>query len=389
MARSQAEAASQAKSAFLSSMSHEMRTPMNAIIGMTVIGKKSATIEQKNIAFDKIENASSHLRGLISDILDMAKIESGKMELVPVPFNLDRLLQSVMTVVNVRAEEKRQRLAINIDKEIPPYLEGDDQRLAQVFTNLLSNAVKFTPEEGEILVTAVLACGQDDECELRIEIIDSGIGISREQQKKLFNAFAQAEDDTVREFGGTGLGLSISKSIVEKMGGSIHVESELGKGAKFVFTVKLRRSSENLCSEKTETHALKPGEFKGKKLLLAEDIDINREIVIALLEETGIVIDCAENGEIALQMIKADPNKYDIVFMDVQMPKMDGKEATRHIRAFFITEPPRKHLPIIALTASVFNDEINTCLAAGMDGHLGKPLDSDRLAETLRTCLGS
>ncbi|MCL2720601.1 MAG: ATP-binding protein [Treponema sp.] len=402
--RQDAEVASKSKSNFLSNMSHEMRTPMNAIIGMTIIGKKADDIMQKNHALNKIGDASSHLLGVINDVLDMAKIEANKLELSPVEFNFERMLEKVLTVINFRVEEKRQRLTLNIDSDIPRFLIGDDQRLAQVITNLLANAVKFTPEGGNIVLEANLLNEADEICELRISITDSGIGISPEKQEKLFSAFEQAESGINRQYGGTGLGLSISKRIIEFMDGKIWVESDLGKGAKFIFTLKAQRcalrgekidsqsslnESLSLPDETKEDKTFRAGEFEGKNMLVAEDVEINREILIALLEDTGLSIDCALNGEEAFKMVETDPEKYDIVFMDVQMPGMNGYEATRRIRELenqFI-ENSHKRIPIIALTANVFKSDIEDCLAAGMDDHLGKPLDIDRVIEKLRTYL--
>jgi signal transduction histidine kinase/ActR/RegA family two-component response regulator len=380
-----AQEASRAKSDFLSTMSHEMRTPMNAIIGMTHIGKKGDSIEEKNNALNKITNASSHLLGVINDVLDMAKIEANKLEFAPVKFNFEKMLQRVMTVINFRIDEKLQQLSINIDKNIPVCLVGDDHRLAQVITNLLSNAVKFTPEGGEIQLDASLSYETDEYCELRIEVTDNGIGVAPEHHDKLFGMFEQAESGISREYGGTGLGLVISKNIIELMGGKIWVESELGKGTRFTFTIKAQRGETESAGEgKKENHEESiqhVNDFSGKKLLIAEDIEINREILIALLEDSGITIDCAENGQIALDKLEAAPDKYDMVLMDVQMPKMDGLEATKRIRAMSIK------LPIVAMTANVFKEDVETCIAAGMDDHLGKPIDTDKLFDTLRKYL--
>jgi CheY-like chemotaxis protein/two-component sensor histidine kinase len=325
----------------------------------------------------------------------MAKIEANKLELLPGEFNFDSMLEKVLTIIRFRVEEKKQRLSVNVDNNIPGFLVGDDQRLSQVLTNLLFNAVKFTPEGGEIRFNASLSgeTPQFDDggvCELRIEVADSGIGISPEQKERLFSAFEQAETGISRAYGGTGLGLAITKRIVELMDGKIWVESELGKGARFIFTVKARCGSksqeadESPVSGQAET-AADDGNFEGKKLLLVEDIDINREILMALLEDTEIAIDCAENGQEALDMIEADPEKYDLVFMDVQMPKMDGLEATRRIRA--LPEPQRGRLPIVAMTANVFKSDIERCLEAGMDDHLGKPLEIDKVFQVLRKYL--
>ncbi|MDR2578684.1 MAG: response regulator [Chitinispirillales bacterium] len=381
--------ANQAKSNFLSNMSHEMRTPLNAIVGMTAIGKKAKDIEGKNHSLNKIGDASSHLLGVISDILDMAKIEADKLELAPIEYNFKNMLQKVLAVIHFRADEKQLLLTVNIDGKIPHFVVGDDQRLAQIITNLLSNAVKFTREGGEVHLDASLAGEVGDACELQVEVSDNGIGISPKKQEKLFEAFEQADSGTSREYGGTGLGLAITKRIIKMMGGHIRVESEIGKGSKFIFTVKVKRGSKSgedadKCEKMNggEPDTVNAGEFEGKRLLVAEDILINQEVLSALLEGSGLIIDCAENGREALDMVTADPDRYDIVFMDVQMPQMDGLEATRSIRAL----PPRLRgkLPIVAMTANVFKEDIDACLAAGMDDHLGKPLDIDKIVEKLR-----
>ena len=383
----QATAASKAKGDFLSCMSHEMRTPMNAIIGMTAIGKKAEDIEQKNYALNRIEDASSHLLGVINDVLDMAKIEANKLELTPVEYVFEKMLRKVTTFINFRMDEKQLRFFVYVDDNIPRSIVGDDQRLAQVITNLLSNAVKFTPKGGDIRLEASLVGEAREVCELRVEVADNGIGISPERQDKLFAAFAQAESGTSRKYGGTGLGLFISKRIVELMGGRIWVESEPGKGSRFIFTVKARccKAPPRLELVPSGADEVDPGEFEGKRLLIAEDIEINREILISLLEDTGIIIDCAENGKEALEMIEAAPEKYDIVLMDVQMPQMDGLEATHRIRALPALQ--RGTLPIIAMTANVFKDDVEACLEAGMDDHLGKPLDIGKVLEKLRQYL--
>jgi len=388
----QATEASKAKSAFLSTMSHEMRTPMNAIIGMTAIGKRASGIEEKNYALNKVEEASSHLLSVINDVLDMAKIEANKLILSPVEFNFSKMLQKVLTVIKYRADEKNQTLSVSADKNIPQYIVGDDHRLMQVITNLLSNAIKFTPEGGKIRLAISLINETDGYCELCISVTDDGIGISPEQQTNLFRAFEQAESGTSRNYGGTGLGLVICKRIIELMGGRIWVESELGKGARFVFTIKALYNEKNtqspvagdtssgLVEDKVEHE-----DFTGKTVLLVEDIDINREIFIALLEDTGLIVECAENGREALDILEANPGKFDIIFMDVQMPVMGGHEATRCIRRLPALQGI--NLPIIAMTANVFKSDIEECIEAGMDDHLGKPIDIDKLLYMLRVYL--
>ena len=383
-AKQQAEEASRAKSDFLSNMSHEMRTPMNTIIGMTVIGKKAKCIEEKNHALGKIGDASSHLLGVINDVLDMAKIEANRLELAPKEYYFEGMLQKVLTVANFRVDEKRQFFSLDVDRKVPRVVVGDDQLLAQVLANLLSNAVKFTPENGNIHLAISLLNEADSLCELIIEVSDNGIGMSPEFQLRVFQEFEQAETGSSHEYRGTGLGLPISKKIVELMGGRIWVESEPGKGTKFIFTVQVIRS-ENKCLDTQHKQNEDTGQlfgiFAGKRLLLAEDIEINREIFLALLEDTGLIIDCAKNGREALDMIKASPGNYDVVFMDMNMPEMDGLTATRNIRA--LDDERAKAIPIIALTGSVFREDVEKCFAAGMNDHIGKPLDFGKLNDIL------
>ncbi|GBU20137.1 hypothetical protein R80B4_00012 [Fibrobacteres bacterium R8-0-B4] len=383
----QALSASRAKSLFLSNMSHEMRTPLNAIVGMTVIGRKAKDLERKNYALDKISDASTHLLGVINDVLDMSKIEANMLVLSPVEFNFEKMLQKVLTVINFRVNEKRQTLTVRLDDAIPDTLVADDQRLAQVIANLLSNAVKFTPEDGAVTLGAYLIGEENGICTLQMTVSDTGIGISEEQQKKLFTSFQQAESNTTRKYGGTGLGLAISKSIVEMMGGKIEIQSELGKGSVFTFTVQAQKGSYQKDTPDTADAADKgktdiTGIFAGKRILLVEDVELNREIVRALLEPTRISIDCAENGAEAVRMFTEASDKYALIFMDVQMPEMDGYEATRCIRA--MDTPKAKTVPIIAMTANVFKEDIEKCEAAGMDSHLGKPIDFEELLNKLR-----
>jgi CheY-like chemotaxis protein/nitrogen-specific signal transduction histidine kinase len=398
-AKTKSDIESRHKSGFLSNMSHEMRTPLNAIIGMTTIGKRAENAERKDYALNKIADASTHLLSVINDVLDMSKIEANKLELSPVEFDLRRMLNKIVSVINFRVDEKQQKLTVKVDENVPLIFVGDDHRLSQVIMNLLSNAVKFTPEMGKISLEVYLAGEEDEICELRIEVTDSGIGISPEQQARLFRAFTQAERGISREFGGTGLGLAISKKIVELMDGKIWAESELGHGARFIFTVKMSRGGqsrrplplselihdENERPEKNSGDQDTDGEFKGKRMLLAEDVEINREIVLSILSDTGLLIDCAENGKEAFDKISGAYGKYDIVFMDVQMPQMDGLEATRQIRA--LDGEYFKKLPVIAMTARVFKEDIESCLEAGMNGHISKPIDFDDVLSKLRAYL--
>ncbi|MDR3166570.1 MAG: response regulator [Treponema sp.] len=529
-ALTQAEQANQAKSIFLANMSHEIRTPMNAIIGMTAIAKSSQNVERKEYCLDKIEDASNHLLGIINDILDMSKIEANKFELSSADFSFERMLQKVVNVINFRVDEKHQNFTVHIDRKIPRSLYGDDQRLAQVITNLLSNAVKFTPEYGSIRLDAEREKEENNVYTILIRVTDTGIGMTEEQQSRLFSSFEQADSSTSRKFGGTGLGLAISKRIVGMMDGDIQVQSEPGKGSVFTFWVKIRGGQpledrllapgrgwknirilavddavdvreyfveiaegmefflqtasngeealeliekngpydiyfvdwkmpgmdgislarrikerggvsvvimisaaqlttvedeakaagvdkflskplfpsaiadcvnqclgeENLVTDAGEGAKLSDN-FEGARMLLVEDVEINREIVISLLEPTSLLIDCAENGIRALELFTQNPEKYDLIFMDVQMPEMDGYEATRKIRSFEEERREKaapgssgegsKGIPIIAMTANVFREDIEKCLAVGMNAHVGKPLDLDEVLTVLRTYL--
>lgn len=377
--------ASKAKGDFLSNMSHEMRTPMNAIIGMTAIGKGATSVERKDYAFDKIDDASNHLLGVINDILDMSKIEAEKLELYQDHFDFRNTVRKVVDVINFKVEERNQDLKVVIDEDIPKTLYGDDQRLAQVITNLLSNAAKFTPEGGTIRLDAHYITEKAGIITLQIDVTDTGIGITEEQKKRLFNPFEQAENGTQRKFGGTGLGLVISQRIIDKMGGAIWIDSEPGKGSIFHFTFKIERGQDidpPQAHQGTEGTEGNPDDFSEYHVLLAEDMAINQEIVCALLEPTGLKISCVDNGARALEVFSADLDAFDAIFMDVQMPEMDGYEAARCIRTLDASQA--KEIPIIAMTANVFKEDVERALAAGMNDHIGKPLDLENVLAKLR-----
>gem|GEM_PF-1174494 len=517
-ATEEAQAANRAKSVFLANINHEIRTPLNAITGMTNIGKSSADTKQKNNCFERIEEASGLLLGIINSILDMSKIESGTFNLSLSEFNFEKTLHKVVNIISLQIHKKQIKFNVSVDTSIPEIIIGDEQRLAQVITNLLGNAVKFTPEEGSIRIDTCLLGEEDGVCTVKVTVTDSGIGIDKEQQSNLFRPFWQSENNVSRQFEGTGLGLSISKNIVEMMGGEIWVESEIGKGASFIFTIKVKRGeakehrllkrgviwsnvrvlavddeqdtldfftkitdelgikccdtvlsgeealklieqgriydicfidwrlpgidgielakilktkTENLknaavvlfsadavnaasnndnhtyidkylskplfpftiidaindclgMAEDTRNNNIKQKsvpQFANRRILLAEDVEINREIFITLLEPSLLEIDCAVNGKEAVAMFSESPEKYDMIFMDLQMPQMNGYEATESIRA--LETPKAKTIPIIAMTANTFAEDVDKCLKVGMNGHVGKPLDYDKVLELI------
>jgi signal transduction histidine kinase/ActR/RegA family two-component response regulator len=372
-----AEEAAKAKSEFLSNMSHEIRTPLNAIIGMTEIAERAEDISRMRSCNVRIKDASRYLLGLVTDILDMAKIEAGKMELYLQPFSFPAILEQVKELFLSRCKSKNIDFTLVRDN-VPAFVNSDGQRLLQVLANLLSNAVKFTPENGRIDFT-VRQIGETSEAgvvTLEFSVRDTGIGMSLEQQEKLFQDFQQADSSIAAKYGGTGLGLTISKRIVTLMGGDIQVSSTPGKGSTFTVTIPVQ-----VC-EASEYAAKDPGSpenpnFGGKTLLLVEDVEINREIMVTLLEASGIRIIEAENGKEAVKKFEQFSPEIDIVFMDIKMPLMDGFAATAAIRSSGL--PGADTVPIIALTANAFQDDIDKAFVAGMNDHLSKPIDIDKV----------
>jgi CheY-like chemotaxis protein len=302
------------------------------------------------------------------------------------------MLNRVITIVGFKIEDKNQNLMLEIGDHVPEYVIADHQRLAQVITNFLSNANKFTPKDGTIWLRVNHLTTKDGVCRLRLEVQDDGIGISEEQQQRLFRSFEQVDNSISRKYGGTGLGLIISKRIIEMMNGKVWIESELNQGANFIFEIDVRIRADlkdKLPSDIAATTAAGEeslnGIFAGKHILLAEDVEVNRMIVLSLLEPTQAEIDCVENGAEAVCKFKESPDKYDIIFMDIQMPLMDGYEATRKIRSLYVANAAT--IPIVAMTANVFRDEVEKCLTAGMNSHIGKPLDFNELLKELRNWL--
>jgi len=381
-----AEAATRAKSEFLANMSHEIRTPMNAATGMLYLLQQTELTEVQKNYLDKAQSASNMLLRVINDILDFSKIEAGKLELESAPFNLGAVLCDLAAVASATIMDKPVQLSVACAPEVPDFLIGDPLRLSQVLLNLTSNAIKFT-EKGRVDLEVALAAAGDHEATLRFNVVDTGIGMTPEQQEKLFSAFTQADTSTTRRYGGTGLGLAISAQMVEMMGGAIRVASEPGKGSTFSFTVPFRRPS---AEEQTAAAALarEPAgalsagavDFAGTRILLVEDNQINQEIARELLERRGARVDHAGNGAEALRLLDAPGVSYHAVLMDVQMPVMDGLEATRRIRL----NPALEGLPIIAMTASATTREREICLEAGMNDQVNKPINVAELYATLK-----
>ena len=389
-ARVLAEQSTKAKSEFLARMTHEMRTPMNAIIGMTSIGMTAGDAEKKDYSFRKIKDASTHLLGVINDILDISKIEADKLELAFSEFLFIDMLDSIRNIITTLTSEKDQTFSLNINSNIPESIITDKQRLIQVITNLLSNASKFSPKNGRIELNAIMTSQYGNACSIKFSVKDNGIGISKEQQEHLFIPFEQADGSISRKFGGTGLGLAISKRIIEMLGGEIWVQSELNKGAEFMFEITAQIGAGSTGDDEADTEAksgdaFQNGEFAGKRIMIAEDVDINREIIEAFLEDTGVEIDFAYNGIDAVTKFLANPGDYGLILMDIQMPEMDGYEAVRQIRSSDVKEA--QTIPVIAMTANVLREDVEHCLEAGMNGHLGKPINIEILTATLRQYL--
>ena len=373
--------ASQAKGEFLSNMSHEMRTPMNVIIGMSNIGLNAMSLEAKDEAFHKVQNASKHLLGVINDVLDMSKIEANKLELIPIEFDFRLAIQRIIEVIQFKIAEKHQELCVSIDDAVPEIIIADDHHLGQVITNLLSNANKFTDEYGTIVLNIMALSRTETQVNLRISIIDNGIGITKEQMSHLFKPFEQADTSITRTYGGTGLGLVISKKICELMGGTITVESDYGVGTTFTIEITLPWISPTQTEAEVAKVPHETESLQGLSILLTEDVDINREVFCALMEPYGVHIDIACNGQEAVECFLRNPDLYDIIFMDLQMPVMDGYTATKRIRELGI--PQATHIKIVAMTANVFKEDVDKCIQAGMNGHLGKAIDLDEIINIL------
>lgn len=376
----EANVASKAKSAFLAHMSHEIRTPLNAILGMSGIAKNSIGNQEKAVwAIDQIISSSGYLLKILNDVLDMSKIESGKLELAYEPFSLLDAYNELSTIITQRCLEKNILFISNIHEMEERVLIGDKLRINQVLINLLSNAVKFSPNDSEINLTITVLEETDEKMKFNFVVADQGIGIEEEQLAKLFLPFEQTSSTVAAKFGGTGLGLSISQNLIGLMGGRIQVESKLNAGSRFYFDLVFEKG-EALADKHIESSV--SVNLTGKRILLVEDIDINRIIIIEMLSQTGVEIAEAENGQQAVEQFSRAPAGYfELIFMDIQMPMLNGYEATKKIRA--LAREDAKSIPIIAMSANAYKEDVEEALSSGMNGHLPKPIDLNDLLKLL------
>lgn len=377
-----AQAASKSKTSFLFNMSHDIRTPMNAIIGFANLAQNAkCSTEQMHSYLSKILVASQHLLSLINDILEMSRIESGKITLEPAPTSWNEMLQELQTIMQEQIESKKQSFTISIAPLTHDYVMIDKLRMEQVLVNLVSNASKYTPERGSIRVElAQYPADKPNHALYKISVIDNGMGMSEDFVKKIFSPFERANNTTVSKIQGTGLGMSITKSIIDLANGTIDVKSKLGEGTEIIVAVTLCLCTDAEIAtlnakqlDNPQAQAEQP-DFKGKRLLVVEDNKLNREITVTILEQTGIITEQAEDGSVAVKMVQeAAPGYYDLILMDIQMPIMDGYEATKQIRA--LPDKRLAQLPIIAVSANAFEEDKKASLAAGMDGHIAKPIN--------------
>jgi PAS domain S-box-containing protein len=396
-----AEAASRAKSEFVANMSHEIRTPMNAVLGVAYLLENTPLTQAQKEYVGMIRSSGQMLLGVLNDVLDFSKIEAGRMELAPQPFLLREVLDSLSNVMSLPANARGISLAIDAAHEVPAVLVGDAMRLQQILLNLVGNAVKFTERGGVSVRVTLDQDAAEQGLRLRFAVRDSGIGMDLEQQSRLFSAFNQADASTTRRFGGTGLGLAICRRLTELMGGDISVRSTPGAGSEFVVTLPFGVADDDVPVEHPalqtaaaqgwlmpaapalqdappEPEPAPAPRLQGLRLLLVEDHPLNQLVARGMLEHAGASVEVAENGQLAVDRLRDRAEDYDIVLMDVQMPVMDGFEATRHIRHTLGLK-----LPVLAMTAGVMQSEQDQCIDAGMDDFIAKPVDVEQMLDTI------
>jgi signal transduction histidine kinase len=371
-AKNMAEKAARAKSEFLSVMSHEIRTPLNAIIGNVHLLQEEEQLPGQKDYLQSLQIASSNLLNLINDILDYGKIDEGKVEFVSRDFDVRQVIDNIRRANLFKANERENRLKVLFDEDVPQFVKGDETRLGQVLNNLVANAIKFT-QKGNVDITIRLEKEKTDEVGIHFEVKDTGIGIKPELQKTIFERFTQANSDITRQYGGSGLGLTITKRLLQLMGSEIFLESEEGKGSRFYFTLYFPKSERVEKQEEIVPRTLK--DLSGMNVLLVEDVKMNVIMAKKILEKWNALVDTAENGEIAVQMVRE--KVYEVILMDLQMPVMDGFTATKEIRAF------NTEIPVIALTASASLETQQEVYKAGMNGYVSKPFNPVDLYEVL------
>ena len=379
----QAQAASKAKSTFLSNMSHDIRTPMNAIIGFTNIALHQDSVPEMHNCLKKIEESSDHLLSLLNDVLDLSRIESGKVEFSPVPANITAVTDSVIEIVKGMLLNRELNFEVHREPLQNPYVMTEPVRIREILVNILNNAVKFTKDGGTIRFDAGSRPGADAQhIVICYRIKDTGIGMSEEFQKKLFDEFAQEENGGRTQYKGTGLGMPISKKYVELMGGTITVDSRKGVGTTFTVEIPMELTNAEKV-EKTKPF-VQHNDLKGIKVLLAEDNDLNAELATILLEDLGMTVTRAADGQEVVDLFAEHPaGTYDIILMDIMMPKMDGHQAAKAIRAMYADRPDAEEIPIIALSANAFSEDVQASLDAGMNGHVSKPLNMEEVTKVI------
>ncbi|MDL2216689.1 response regulator [Desulfovibrio sp. OttesenSCG-928-M14] len=377
LAAQAAEKAGRAKTAFLANMSHEIRTPMNAVIGMTTVAQKSTDMPKIKESLDMIGTSAQQLLAMINNLLDMSDINMDNLAILYAPYNLRAMLGNVVKNFQWQVDEKQQNLHQDIHCVGNHMIVGDEKRTSQIITHLLANAIKFTPAGGSITLSVQEKDIENTSAILAITVTDTGIGIDEDVLPRIFDLFEQVDGGSTRQYGGIGIGLPIVKNLVQLMGGTISVASEAGVGSSFAVELPVTLGAE--CTEQlAQAASLDPCDgvkfnWPGKRVLLVEDIEVNQLIAMELLGDTGVEVECAENGQQALDMFLRDHDRYDLILMDMQMPVMDGLEATRQIRASGM--PNAKTIPIYAMTANAYKEDAEACLQAAMNGHIPKPID--------------